>query len=216
MFDVAGLLEKLKASPYEECTIYAPHTGVVSFADIKLDQKVIGPTGTWKEVPGTLLATLTRERNDKPIIADVKGDICKIYDEYDGAFVEAGTPLMVLRHFLSKDEVLQILLKEALHLFLAPERAKYYFVPQIDTKVKTSGSSSVTVTEGMELFIMSRMKRETPLYYHGIEGVIYSVYFQHNDNVDADAPLIGVCPKDQLEQIEEVVLKVHTDWQELN
>lgn len=53
--------------------------------------------------------------------------------------MQAGTPLATIRHFLSKDEVLRILLKQALNLFVAPERAKYYFVPQIDTKIKVSG-----------------------------------------------------------------------------
>ena len=119
-----------------------------------------------------------------------------------------------IRHFLSKDEVLRILLKQALNLFVAPERAKYYFVPQIDTKIKVSGCRSVSVYEGMELFIVSRMKREMPLYYTGPDGLIYTVYFEHNENVDAGSPLIGVCPPDQLQQIEEVVLKVQTEWQE--
>ena len=31
---------------------------------------------------------------------------------------------------------------------------------------------------------------------------------------DAGSPLIGVCPPDQLQHIEEVVLKVQTEWQE--
>ena len=118
--------------------------------------------------------------------------------------MQAGTPLATIRHFLSKDEVLRILLKQALNLFVAPERAKF----------KVSGCRSVSVYEGMELFIVSRMKREMPLYYTGPDGLIYTVYFEHNENVDAGSPLIGVCPPDQLQQIEEVVLKVQTEWQE--
>ena len=110
--------------------------------------------------------------------------------------------------------MLRILLKQALNLFVAPERAKYYIVPQIDTKIKVSGCRSVSVYEGMELFIVSRMKREMPLYYTGPDGLIYTVYFEHNENVDAGSPLLGVCPPDQLQQIEEVVLKVQTEWQE--
>ena len=53
-----------------------------------------------------------------------------------------------------------------------------------------------------------------PLYYTGPDGLSYTVYFVHNENVDAGSPLIGVCPPDQLQQIEEVVLKVQTEWQE--
>ncbi len=214
MLDVSTLLERIKASPYEEITIKAPHTGVITFGTLCEGDKVSGPSGTWKEKPGTLLATLDRERNPQSITAEQKGEIRRIHTEHEGAFVQAGTPLVVIRHFLSKDEVLRILLQQALYLFTAPERAKYYFVPQVDTKVKVSGAKSVSVSEGMELFIVSRMKREMPLYYTGPEGVIYAVYFQHNQNVDAGEPLIGVCPPDQLSLIEEVVLKVQTEWRE--
>lgn len=214
MIDFTQLLEEIKASPYEELVLAAPHTGVVTFGTLKVGDKVHGPTGTWKEKPGTLLATLDRERNPKPIMASQKGEVSGVRSELEGRFVEAGTPLVTVRHYRSKDEVLQILLQQALHLFTAPERAKYYFVPQVDTKVKVSGCRSVSVYEGMELFIVSRMKREMPLYYTGPEGVIYAVYFQHNENVDAGRPLIGICPPDQLHQIEDVVRKVQTDWEE--
>ena len=214
MLDVTSLLEEIKASPFEEQEIVAPHTGVVTFGSLKLGDKVIGPNGTWKERPGTLIATITRERNPKPLNAVQKGEVCAIHSELEWTYVQAGTPLATIRHFLSKDEVLRILLKQALNLFVAPERAKYYFVPQIDTKIKVSGCRSVSVYEGMELFIVSRMKREMPLYYTSPDGLIYTVYFEHNENVDAGSPLIGVCPPDQLQQIEEVVLKVQTEWQE--
>ena len=214
MIDFTRLLDEIKASPYEELVIAAPHTGKVTFGSLKVGDRVFGASGTWKEKPGTLLATLDRERNPHPITASLKGEVSSVCNELEGCFVEAGTPLVRIRHFLSKDEVLRTLLQEALHLFTAPERAKYYFVPQVDIKVKVSGCRSVSVYEGMELFIMSRMKRETPLYYTGPEGVIYAVYFQHNENVDAGQPLIGICPPDQLAQIEEVVLKVQTEWVE--
>ncbi|KAF1075470.1 biotin attachment protein [Halodesulfovibrio sp. MK-HDV] len=214
MLDISKLLEEIKASPYEELVITAPHTGVVSFGSIKEGDRVIGATGTWNEIPGTALATLQRERNDKIIRATQKGVVEKIYTELEGTFVDAGTELVRLRHFLSKDEVLSIILKKALYLFEAPERAKYYFAPEVDSKIKSSGSQSVTVHDGMELFIMSRMKREAPLNYSGPDGAIYSVYFQHNENVDAGAALIGVCPPDQLSLIEDVVVRVQTEWVE--
>lgn len=214
MLDISKLLEEIKASPYEENIVRAPHTGLVTFDNLQVGNKVFGAGGTWKEIPGTLLAAILREHNKKPIRATQKGEISAINRELEGCFVEAGTPLLTIRHFLSKEEVLNILLQQALQLFVAPERAKYYFVPQIDTKVKVSGPQSVTVYEGMELFIVSRMKREMPLYYTGVDGVIYAIYFKHNENVDAQSPLIGVCPIDQLKQIEEVVTKVLTEWQE--
>ena len=214
MLDVTALLEEIKASPYEELHIRAPHTGTVTFPDIKEGQRVHGPQGMWKEKPGSLLVTIEREHNPKPICAPQKGEVRKVCRELQGQFVEAGTLLLTLRHFLTRDEVQQKILKRALYPFVAPERAKYYFTPDVDKKVRASGSRAVNVSEGMELFIMSRMKREAPLHYAGPAGVIYAVYFKHTDNVDAGQPLIGVCPPDQLSAIEEVVMRVQTEWQE--
>ncbi len=214
MLDVTKLLDEIKASPYEEQVIRAPHTGVVHFAEVGEGSRVCGPSGMWMEVPGTRLAVLERERNKKPILANDKGVVASVHTELEGQFVQAGTPLVHLRHFLSKAEVLNSILKKALFLFSAPERAKYYFAPDVDKKIKASGPQAVTVHEGQELFIMSRMKREALLNYTGPTGVIYAVYFQHNENMDAGAPLIGVCPPDQVALIEDVVLRVQTEWVE--
>lgn len=214
MLDVASLLEEIKASPYEEHEIYAPHTGTVTFAEIEPGSKVHGPQGTWREKPGTLLLQIERERNKKSINAPLKGEVAAIYDEHADKFVEAGTPLVRLRHYLSKEEVVSRILKEALYLFKAPERAAYYFVPDLDKKVKASGPKSITAHDGMEMFIMSRMKRETSINYQGPEGVIYAVYFQYNEVKDAGDPLIGVCPPDQFQLINDVVMRVQTEWEE--
>ena len=214
MLDVTKLLEEIKASPYEELLITAPHTGVVEFDRIEKSVRVIGPSGTWKEKPGTRLAVIERERNKKPIYAPQKGEVDEVYSQWEGKFVQAGTPLVKLRHFLSKDEVQEIILKRTLHPFYAQERAKYYFIPEIEKKINASGCRAVTVKDGMELFIMSRMKRETPVHYSGPEGIIYAVYFGYGENVDSGQPLIGVCPPDLLHVIEDVVLKVQTEWTE--
>lgn len=178
MLDVTSLLESIKAEPYTEMPVRAPHTGVINFAGVREGDRVMGPCGEWKEVPGTRIATITREHNPKPVAAFDKGVIQVLNLEMEGHFVEAGTEIAVLRHYLSRDEVVRIILRKSLQLFCAPERAKYYFVPDVDKKVKISGSRSVTVQDGMELFIVSRMKREVPLIYHGAEGVIYEVYFK--------------------------------------
>ena len=212
--DLTGLLEEIKASPYEEHDITAPHTGVVTFADIAPGSRVVGPQGAWREKSGTLLFTLERERNKKPIHAPMKGEVAAIHEEHAGQFVQAGAPLVRLRHYLSKEEVVEQLLKKALYLFHAPERAKYYFAPDLDKKIKASGPKSVTAQDGMEIFIMSRMKREAPVAYSGPEGVIYAVYFQYNEVVDAGEPLIGVCPPDQFQLISDVVMRVQTEWEE--
>ncbi|MBI4803932.1 MAG: biotin attachment protein [Desulfovibrio sp.] len=214
MQDVKAILEEIKASPYEEVEVIAPHTGVVEFKVTEEGTKVQAPSGTWKEKPGTLLVTLGRERNAKPIHCSRKGEVQKIHAHLNGKFVEAGTPLMVLRHFFTKDEVTQLILKKVLFLFPAPERAKYYFVPETDKKVKVTGCQSIKVKDGMDLFIVSRMKREKPLSYVGPEGIIYATYFSHDQNVDAGQPLISVCPEAQMGVIRDVVNRVQSDWEE--
>ena len=214
VIDVKALLENIKAAPYEEIVVAAPHTGTVTFAGIETGAHVTGISGAFDEKPGTLLAKLTRENNDKPLFANAKGVVGVVHRELEGRFVEAGTPLVVIRHYLSKDEVIANILQRVLYLFCAPERAKYYFIPSIDKKVKASGPRSVTVKPGLELFIVSRMKREKPLLYEGPEGIIYAVYFQHDQNVDQGAPLVGVCPADQTDLIQDVVNRVRTDWEE--
>ncbi|WP_031482125.1 hypothetical protein [Maridesulfovibrio frigidus] len=214
MLNIKELLEEIKASPYEEVEISVPHTGIVEFSDLKVGDKVSGPTGEWKEKPGTVLAKLTRERNTKAIPAPEKGEIVSIRHDLEGKFVEAGEVLLKIRHFLSKEEVIQLILKKALFLFNAPEKAKYYFTPEIDTKIKGSGERSVKVRDGLELFIVSRMKRETPLNYTGPEGIIYAVYFHNGDNVDGGQALIGVCPEDQLKHIQDVVNRIQSEWEE--
>ncbi len=214
MLNIRELLEEIKASPYKQIEITAPHTGTVSFAGLKPGDRVQGASGTYKEKPGTLLVTLTRERNDKKITAPEAGEVVEVMDHFEGRFVEAGEVLLTLRHYLSKKEVIDLILQKALSLFTAPERAKYYFVPEIDKKLKVSGKRSVKVREGMEMFIVSRMKRETTLPYSGPEGIIYAVYFHRGDNVDTGQPLIGVCPEDQLNLIQEVVTRVQSEWEE--
>ncbi|WP_319765208.1 biotin attachment protein [Maridesulfovibrio sp.] len=216
MLNIKELLEEIKASPYKEIEISVPHTGTVEFTGLKVGDKVSGPSGEWKEKAGTVLAKLTRERNTKNITAPEKGEIVSIREDLEGRFVEAGEILIKIRHFLSKEEVIHLILKKALFLFNAPEKAKYYFTPEVDAKIKGSGERSVKVREGMDLFIVSRMKRETPLNYSGPEGLIYSVYFHNGDNVDAAQPLIGICPADQLKQIQEVVNRVQSEWEEVD
>jgi len=66
----------------------------------------------------------------------------------------------------------------------------------------------------MELFIVSRMKREVPLCYSGPTGIIYDVYFDQQKNVDAGTPLIVVCPPDQQSAVEDVVARVQSEWVE--
>ncbi len=213
MLDVSQLLEEIKAAPYREVEIKSPHTGFVTFNNFKVGDQVFSATGNFKEIPATALMTINRENNPQPIRTSEKGVISNIYNEYEGKFVEAGTTLATVKHFLSKREVVDIILKKSLQLFVAPERATYYFKPEIDTKIKVSGCRSVSVSEGMDLFIMSRMKREAQLAYSGINGIIFATYFD-NKAVDAGTPLIAVCPEDQTSIIDDVVAQVRRDWKE--
>lgn len=214
MVDVKALLQELRAEPYEKVVIRAPHAGTVEFVSTVPGTRVVGASGTWKEKPGTLLAYLEREKNKKPIYTPQNGELMALADLAPGEFVQAGQELMTIRHYLTREEVIGRILRRALFLFLAPEKGKYYFVPDIDIKIKTKGSQSVPVAEDMELFILSRMKRETAVRYMGPSGIIYAVYFNTNDSVERGSPLIGVCPEDQLGQIQEVVRRVQSDWEE--
>ncbi len=92
----------------------APHTGVVRFAGIEPGTRVVAASGTYGEKPGTLLAKLTREHNDKPLYAEAKGVIGAVHRELEGTFVEAGAQLAVIRHYLSKDEVIAAILRQVL------------------------------------------------------------------------------------------------------
>ena len=214
MIDVKELLRELREEPYEKIVIRAPHSGKVEFVASEPGVRVVGPGGTWKEVPGTLLARLEREQVKRPINAPQKGEVMSLGDVRNGQFVQAGQELMTIRHFLTKEEVIARILRRSLSLFPAPEKGKYYFFPEVDIKIKTKGSQTVHVEDGMELFILSRMKRETSVRYAGPAGIIYAVYFETNDSVDRDAPLIGVCPENQLGQIQEVVSRVQSEWEE--
>jgi len=214
VIDVKDLLRELREEPYEKIVIRAPHSGRVEFVVQEPGTKVAGASGTWKETSGTLLARLEREQNKKPLFAPQKGEIMSFAGIQSGQFVQAGQELMTIRHFLTREEVIDRILRRSLSLFPAPEKGKYYFFPDVDIKIKTKGSQTVHVEDGMELFILSRMKRETSVRYSGPAGIIYAVYFETNDSVDRNSPLIGVCPESELGKIQEVISRVQSDWEE--
>jgi biotin carboxyl carrier protein len=203
--DISTLLEELKDSPYKTVPVCSPHTGIV--------ENVVRETGR-KVRKGELMAYIERERNKKQILAPTGGSVEKVNPEVDGAFVEEGVELFSIRHYLTKDEAIDVILKEALQLYTAPEQARYYFVPEVEKKISSAGAKSVHLRPGMELFIMSRMKREKTLYYQGPEGIIFAVYFQNGESVEQGRPLIGICPEDRLSQIQDVVDRVHGEWEE--
>nr|CRY97945.1 hypothetical protein [uncultured prokaryote] len=103
MLDITSLLEDIKQRPYTDVSIKTPHTGVIEFTEIGEGDKVKGASGEFKEIPGTKLAMITREKNPRFIHATQKGIIQKLHKDLDKKFVESGVEIGILRHFLSKE-----------------------------------------------------------------------------------------------------------------
>ncbi len=81
MIDISALLEEIKASPYRDLVIRAPHSGILTFSDLKPGDKVHGPQGQWKEKPGTQIAVLERKRNPKPLYIPEYGELSELHTE---------------------------------------------------------------------------------------------------------------------------------------
>lgn len=174
--------------------------------------RVEGPGGTWLHRPGTLLYNLERERNRIPVHAHVSGTIKDIQSHLNGTFVEANTYLMSICHPMSKDEIIDKILKQVLVTFKAPERAKYFFPPEIAGNLEKKGFGSILVNPGEEIVVMSLMKRDTPLVYTGESGIIYSIYFQPNVTVDQGEPLLGICPPSKLDYVSDIIQRIRNEW----
>jgi len=209
--DFDEILGKYHSDPYEYVDIFAEHTGTVRFL-VKKNDDVAAVSGEWKHVPGTALYEITRERNPKKNTATTNGIVSEVYDELEGKFVEAGTKLLTIRHPLKKKEIIERILQEVLIIFPAPERAKYFFSLDVQSRIDKKSAREVSVKTGDEIIIMSLMKRDTPVYYSGEPGVIHSVYFQPGVSVDQGAPLIGVCPTEKLPLIKKIITRVKADW----
>ncbi len=209
--DFDEIFRKYRSDPYDYIEVLATHTGIVKFL-VQEKSKIDAVSGEWQHIPGTSLYQIERERNTKTITAETNGEISSINMELDGQFVEAGENLMTIRHPLKKKEIIENILQEVLYLFRAPERAKYYFALDIQSRVDKKGARSITIKSGDEIIIMSLMKRDTPVYYNGDKGVIHSVYFTPGVTVDQGVPLIGVCPVDKLPLIQKVITRVKADW----
>jgi hypothetical protein len=209
--DFDEILGKYRSDPYDYIDVCATHTGVVRCL-VKEGVEVVAASGEWLHIPGTVLYEITRERNAKVVTSRTNGVISSIHSELDGSFVEAGEKLMTIRHPLKKKEIIENILKEVLFLFPAPERAKYYFSLDIQSRIEKKGARSVTIDAGDEIIIMSLMKRDTPVYYNGEPGVIYSVYFNPGVSVNQGEPLIGVCAPEKLPLIQKIITRVKADW----
>lgn len=212
--DFDAILKKYHSDPYDYVEICATHTGRVRFM-VTEGTSVHSPSGEWLHIPGSPLFEITRERNLKLITARTNGTISAVRTELEGQFVEAGEKLLTIRHPLKKKEVIESILKEVLSIFPAPERAKYFFSLDIQSRIEKRGARALSVKPGDEIIIMSLMKRDTPIYYTGEAGVIHSVYFTPGLSVDQGQPLLGICATDKLPLIQKIITRVKADWDKL-
>lgn len=209
--DFDEILGKYRSDPFDYVDICAIHTGVVTFK-VKEGDEVLAPSGEWNHIPGTAVYEINRERNPKLYTAQTNGTISTLAGELDGKFVEAGEKLMTIRHPLKKKEIIENILKEVLYLFPAPEKAKYFFTLDIQSRMEKKGARSVSIDSGDEIIIMSLMKRDTPVFYQGEPGVIHSVYFKPGVSVEQGSPLIGVIAPDKVQLIQKIITRVKADW----
>lgn len=206
------IISRYRSDPYEYVDIHAVHAGQVRFL-VKVESEVEGVSGEWKHIPGTGLYEITRERNAKVITAKTNGIISSLRRELDGEFVESGEKLMTIRHPLKKKEIIESILQEVLFLFPAPERARYFFSMDVQSRIDQKGARSVFIQPGDEIITMSLMKRDTPVYYTGDAGIIHSVYFKPGDSLNQGTPLIGVCAENKLPLIQKIITRVKADWE---
>ncbi len=212
--DFDEIIGKYKSDPYDYIDVIAIHTGIVTFK-VQEGDEVDSPSGEWNHIPGSLIYEINRERNPKKVTSQINGTISSLNLELEGKFVEAGEKLMTIRHPLKKKEIIENILKEVLFLFPAPEKAKYFFALDIQSRIEKKGARSVSIAPGDEIITMSLMKRDTPIYYEGEPGVIHSVYFKPGVSVEQGSPLIGVCAPDQVPLIQKIITKVKADWDKM-
>jgi len=209
---VDDVINRYRSDPYTYLEVRAMHAGRVRFL-VEAEAEVRGPSGEWKQVGGTALYEITRERNPKFCTSETNGTISTLRQELDGQFVESGEHLCTIRHPLAKKEIIEKILQEVLFLFPAPERARYYFALDVQAKLDKKGPKSVTISPGDEVIIMSLMKRDTPVYYDGPAGIIHSVYFKPGESVAQGTPLIGVCAPESLPLIQKIITRVKSEWE---
>lgn len=205
------IINKYRSDPFDYLDVVTPHTGLVKFK-VSDGEKVDGPSGKWHHNPGTLLYMINREKNPKPIYSLTNGVVASLRRELEGEFVEAGEKLMTIQHPLKKREIIEGILQNVLYLFKAPEKAKYFFSLDIQARLEKQDDKAVFIKPGDEIITMSLMKRDTPIYYSGEEGIIHSVYFKPGESVKQGQPLIGVCAKEKLPLIQKIITHVKAEW----
>jgi len=210
--DFDAVLKEYRADPFNYVDLSTLHTGRIRFK-VRPDQAVEGVGGTWQHQPGTLLYILTRERNPKPFFSPIKGVVSFVREDLEGSFVEAKEKIMTIRHPLKKREIIERILRQVLHSFPAPERARYFFSLEIQAKMEKDAKKPIAVKPGDEILTMSLMKRDIPVFYSGEPGIIHSVYFTPGVSVNQGEPLIGICPQEQLPLIQKIINRVKSEWE---
>lgn len=206
-------LHALKANPYKIYPVTTPHTGKIVEFKVKEGMKVTGPTGKWLEKPGTPLFILEREKNLKVIRSAYNGIVENIRIELLNKFVEAQETVLEIKHTLTQEEIISEILLSTLFVIRAPETARYILNPEIAKKIEKEGLGKVIVKEGTELLVMTFMKRETPIYLTE-KGtfVLYQIYFKPFEIVQSNAPLVGLCPIEDLPYLEKLIQKIKDEW----
>ena len=210
--DFDEVLSNYRSDPYDYEDIYTMHTGRILFK-VKKDDAVEGVTGDFRHIPGTLLYILQRERNPKPFYSPTNGVISFLRNDLEGCFVESGEKIITIRHPLKKREIIERILKNVLYPFNAPERAKYFFSLDMQSRIEKYGQRSVSIKAGDEILTMSLMKRDIPVYYTGEPGIVHSVYFKPGVTVEQGDPLIGVCSPHKLPLIQKIITRVKAEWE---
>lgn len=209
--DFDEILNQYRTDPYGYVDIHTIHTGQIRFR-IKDGEEVKGPSGQWHHIRGTKLYVLHREGNNKPIFSSASGVVSSIRSDLEGQFVESGEKVITIRYPLKKREIIESILRRVLEPFQAPERAKYFFSLDVQSRIEKFGQRSVQVKSGDEILTMSLMKRDTPIFYQGEPGIIHSVYFKPGITVEQAEPLIGICPADKQPLIEKIITRVKAGW----
>lgn len=209
--DFDEVLSQYRADPFEYVDVHTQHTGLLKFK-VEIGSPVEAVSGEWQHIPGTVLYEINRERNLKLVHAPTNGTVSAVRSDLDGQFVEAGEKIITIKHPLKKKEIIDKILMSVLYLVKAPQRAKYFFAMDIQSRIDKYGQRQVQIQPGDELFTMSLMKRESPVFYEGEAGIIHSVYFTPGASFEQGETLIGVCPKDTLPLIQKIITRVKAEW----
>lgn len=209
--DFDEIISNFRADPFDYMDVKTLHTGRIKYK-VKEGDDVEGISGQWHHIPGTLLYEIERERNLKPLTSQINGVISSLEQGLDGQFVEAGEKVMTIKHPLKKREIIDGILRKVLSMYKAPERAKYFYSLDMQAKIDKHGAQSVLIKPGDEIFTMSLMKRDTPVYYDGEPGIMHSVYFSPGDSLDQGASMIGVCPEEKIPLVERIINRVKVEW----